>query len=230
MTSPKKQHMSAILLSGGSGNRMNQSTPKQYLKLNGKEMIKYSFELFLSLEEITEIVVVCAPEFQSLFLSFSTTKNILFALPGKTRQQSVFNGLKASTSSIPFACIHDGARPFISKDLTLRTFKASCEHKAAAPGVPLSFTIKEINSDNLVNKTLDRSTIQEIQTPQIIEKNLLNMAYLYAQEHNLSVTDDVSLVELMNQKVKIVEGDKKNIKVTTPTDLLLCDAFMSTPS
>lgn len=218
-----KPGTSVILLAGGMGTRMQSPTPKQFLSLGEKPIALHSFELFLSIPEIDEIVVVCAPDFQESFQSTSK-KPVLFALPGARRQDSVYNGLQVSTHSL--ICVHDAARPFIDKELVLRVLEAGKEHGAATVGMPIKFTVKESDAQNFVQNTPDRTKIWEIQTPQVLHREILNSGFEYANKHNLTVTDDTSLAELIGKRVKLVEGSHINLKVTVPADLVIANNFL----
>jgi 2-C-methyl-D-erythritol 4-phosphate cytidylyltransferase len=216
---------SAILLAGGIGTRMQTSHPKQLLHIGNKPLARHSFDIFLQTPEISEIVVVCAPTYRELFLASSSEKPIIFADPGIRRQDSTYNGLQAASKAHEFLCVHDVARPFIDRDLIVRVLKAAQQHGAAVAGMPIKFTIKECNSEHFVLKTPDRSTIWEIQTPQIIRRDWLMNGFNHAITHNLTVTDDVSLVELIGKEVKLVEGSHTNVKITVPSDLTFANSL-----
>lgn len=218
--------ISVILLAGGSGLRMGEEIPKQYLLLNGKPIARYSFDVFLAVPEITEITVVCDPSYRNVFTTESD-KQIRFALPGTRRQDSVYNGLQSVSLEQKIICVHDAARPFIDAPLVSRVLEAGTQNGAATVGLPLKFTVKEATSDQFVKCTPDRSLLWEIQTPQVIRKDLLEAGFSYAIENNLTVTDDVSLVELINHPVKLIEGSPFNIKITVPADLVMANQFIT---
>ncbi len=206
--------VSVILLAGGTGTRMGTKIPKQFLPLNDKIVARHSYDLFASMPEVAEIIVVCHPEYQHLF-------NAKCVLPGQRRQDSVYNGFQAITSKVDLVCIHDSARPLVSEPLVRRVCDAGLKHGAATVGVPVKFTIKENDGRDFVRSTPDRSTLWEIQTPQAIKPELLQKGFDYVQQNGLTITDDVSLVELLNIPVKLVEGDDDNLKITTQQDFLL---------
>ncbi|HSW73299.1 MAG TPA: 2-C-methyl-D-erythritol 4-phosphate cytidylyltransferase [Chlamydiales bacterium] len=208
---------SLILLAGGKGSRFGGTLPKQYLSLLKKPVALHSFDLFLEIPTISEIVVVCEPHYQHFFSSSS--KPIAFALPGERRQDSVFSGLQKTTCDV--ICIHDAARPFPEKSQVIELLKDAFEIGASALGVPVSNTMKECTSFNQVVKTVPRSSLWEIQTPQAIKRDLLTLGFQKAYRENIEVTDDVALIELLRKPVKITMGSKKNIKITTPFDLEL---------
>jgi 2-C-methyl-D-erythritol 4-phosphate cytidylyltransferase len=220
------KNVCVILVAGGVGTRMQTAIPKQFLHLNKKEVARHSFDLFAALPEIKEIVVVCAEAYRHIFDTKKENVKVSFAQPGERRQDSVYNGLQAMTTECPFVCIHDAARQFITQEIVQRVLDAAREHGAAVAGMPLKFTIKECSASKLVQKTPDRSCLWEIQTPQAIETNLLKQGFAHAHKHNLTVTDDVSLIELLGLPVKVVPGCYRNIKITTPDDLAFSELLL----
>ncbi|MGM0439495.1 MAG: 2-C-methyl-D-erythritol 4-phosphate cytidylyltransferase [Chlamydiota bacterium] len=207
-------NVSVIILGGGIGSRMAAPIPKQFMKLHGKPLILHSLEVFLSLG-VGEIIVVCAEEYRFIFSSY----NVKFASPGHRRQDSVYNGLKEANPTSEVICIHDAARPFITTTMVQNVLSAVNEYGAATVGMPVAFTVKQADENGFVSSTLDRSHIWEIQTPQALRQDLLRKGFEYANHHHLTVTDDVSLAELLGEQVKLIEGSRKNIKITTPEDL-----------
>ncbi len=219
------KNICVILLAGGTGSRMNASCPKQYLLLKNKPIVLHSLEVFLNMPEINEVVIVCDPAYQSHFSNQSLGKHIKFALPGKRRQDSVYNGLQIVNPESQLICIHDASRPFITLPIVQRVLKAAHQHGAAAPGMPLTFTIKESDGRQFVRNSPDRSLLWEIQTPQALRPDILKKGFESAITQNKTVTDDVSLAELINHPVKLVEGCRKNIKITTQEDLFIAEQF-----
>lgn len=222
---------SAILVAGGVGSRMKAEIPKQYLPLKNKAIALYSFELFCSMSEISEIIVVCDTSFRSLFQHSFEKRNehqrLAFAEPGQRRQDSVYHGLQAISPSSSLVCIHDSARPLINRKIVLNALEAADLHGAAAVGMPIKFTIKECSQNQMVLRTPDRSSFWEIQTPQVIRLPLLKEGFVNALRHNLTVTDDAALVELIHHPVKMVEGSYANLKITTPEDLIIAEQLLS---
>lgn len=218
--------ISAILLAGGIGTRMNSQKPKQFLHLAEKPIARYSFDIFFAMSEIDEIIVVCLPEYRDLF-EVPSNKRLTFAWPGERRQDSVYNGLMKASQDSHFICIHDAARPFIDEALVRRALDAGLIHGAATVGMPVKFTVKQSDKHHFVHSTPDRAYIWEIQTPQVIRKDLLHEGFDYANQNQLTVTDDVSLVELLGKEVKLVEGSHINLKITVPTDLMIAQNYFS---
>ncbi|MBI3901145.1 MAG: 2-C-methyl-D-erythritol 4-phosphate cytidylyltransferase, partial [Chlamydiia bacterium] len=159
----QKKKISLILVSGGIGLRMGATTPKQYLPLGGVPIALHSFHLFSNMEEIDELVVVCEEKYQSLFTS---SKPLFFAPPGKRRQDSVAQGAALTSQNTDLLIVHDAVRPFVKKDEVLALLEKALSIGAAALASPCTSTIKEVDENYLVQKTLDRTKIWAIQTPQ----------------------------------------------------------------
>ena len=213
--------ISVILLAGGTGSRMKSSTPKQFLLLKGKPIILYSYEVFAALPEISEIIVVCDPQYQSIF------PQCKFALPGKERQDSVFHGLELVSPEADFVMVHDGARPFITSELVKHLIKEAEIHTTVASAVPVKATIKEATPEGLVIKTLNRKALWEMHTPQVTTPKLLRDGLHLSRSQNIPLTDDVAAVEILGHPVKLVHGSYQNIKITTPEDLIIAQAFLA---
>ncbi len=222
--------VSMILLAGGSGTRMQSSTPKQYLELDGKPIALHSLELFLTLPYISEIIVVCDNAFRHYFNDYCQQATLKFAAPGPRRQDSVYNGFGQIAPDADIVCIHDAARPLLSAKITQEVITEANEVGASAAAVPLKSTIKEADSSGFVVQTPDRSRLWEIQTPQAARPNLLAKGFAEANRRQLDVTDDVSLIELLNLPVKLVLGSYDNIKITTPEDLELAKLLIQKES
>ncbi|XP_076923695.1 2-C-methyl-D-erythritol 4-phosphate cytidylyltransferase, chloroplastic-like [Bidens hawaiensis] len=226
----KEKSVSVVLLAGGMGKRMGASMPKQYLPLLGQPIALYSFYTFSRMPEVKEIVVVCDPSYLDIFQDARDKINVdlKFALPGKERQHSVYSGLQAIDLASQLVCIHDSARPLVTSTDVQKVLNDGLRVGASVLGVPAKATIKEGNSESFVVKTLDRKTLWEMQTPQVIKPELLKKGFELVNREGLEVTDDVSIVEHLKHPVYITHGSYTNIKVTTPDDLLLAERILNT--
>lgn len=227
----------AVVLAAGQGKRMNAKVAKQYLLLKEKPILFYALEAFEK-SMVDEIVLVtgedeieyCQKEFIEKY-TFKKVKAIVAG--GKERYHSVANGLKAC-GECDIVFIHDGARPFLNKEIIKRAFETAKDCGACVVGMPVKDTIKIATTDGYIATTPNRSLVWSIQTPQVFEYALISESYnkLIVQESELiengvNITDDAMVVEhFTGKKVKIVEGSYKNIKITTPEDLQIAETFL----
>lgn len=207
---------SAIILCAGSGKRTGLGYNKMFYQLQGETVYEKTVNVFLHDKRCEEIIIVCKKEEQSHFKKILNKKCMKFVEGGKERQDSVYEGLKHVTSD--YVMIHDGARPFVKKDLLDRLVVGMEEHKAVLAMVPCKDTIKRVK-DGKVVETLIRSELMQAQTPQAFDTVLIRNAYKEAIENNIQATDDASMLELQGKDVYVVEGDYDNIKITTKEDL-----------
>jgi 2-C-methyl-D-erythritol 4-phosphate cytidylyltransferase len=217
----KKNFTSLIFLAGGTGKRMGGETPKQFRPLFGKPLALYSLETFTHLSIIDEIIVVCEPQYRSLFASIP--KPILFTLPGSRRQDSVYHGLMAASAEADLICVHDSARPFVEKESIIRLIQEASHRGAAALALPAANTIKQADQNQCVQRTLPREELWELQTPQAICRSLFLKAYAYALKHDIQATDDLSLIEALGEKTYLIKGSLQNFKITTPFDWVIAE-------
>ena len=227
MALPAGEKCSFVLLAGGSGSRMKADRPKQFLNLLGRPVLEWDLQLLLGIEGLDRIVLVIAEEYRSLDFLQPALKDerLVFANPGKERQNSVENGLAQIGEDCTLVAIHDAARP-LTIDAIDRCFADAAEHNAAVLAVPCKPTIKESNDGEFVAKTLDRSKLWDVQTPQILRPQMLRDGFKNANEKNLAVTDDVSVVELMGKPVKLTVGEYTNLKLTTPEDMIIAETIL----
>ena len=216
--------LSIIIVAGGRGMRMQCETPKQFLPLKGKPLIEHSIELLMNLPWTTEVIIACAPRYHSDFQDYPSIK---FTPGGKRRQDSVWNALQCASPSADLICIHDAARPLLRKEDAHAVILEAASGGAAALAVRATSTIREVSNAGIVEKTLDRSKLWEMQTPQVMKPSLLKEGFAIAQTNGLSVTDDIALVELTKHPIKLVKGSYSNIKLTTPEDWLLLEAYLA---
>ena len=216
--------ISLILLAGGRGSRMGAPSPKQFLLLGGKPIARHSFDLFVSMGEISELVVVCEPSYQEIFSD--PQKPLAFASPGARRQDSVYNGLLKCDPKSDLILIHDSARPFVKREELLSLIEAGLRMGAATLAAPVTSTIKQCEA-RIVEKTLDRKSLWEIQTPQALLAPIIRKGFAEVQSLNLEVPDDVSIAEAIGHPVEIVASSPSNFKLTTPFDLAIANTWIS---
>ena len=216
----------AVIVAAGSASRMG-GIDKVMAPLGGTPMVARTAAAFQNCDAIAEIVIVTRPDLirpiSALCAGMDKVRAVVAG--GSSRQESVWLGLNALSEGIQLAAIHDGARPLVSNLVIDRTVRAANSYGAAAPAVPVKDTIKVVKG-GLVEKTPDRATLQAVQTPQVFDFDLLRGALKKAEEEKAAVTDDCSAVERLGMKVKIVEGDERNLKVTTPVDLKIAEMLL----
>ena len=223
--------VSVIIPAAGQGRRMG-NIKKPYLKLVGKPILAHTLMVFQQCSLVDEIVVVAAAGdeqdcIQDIAIPYKLDKVHQIVAGGKTRQESVFNGLQKVTSDTDMVVVHDCARPFVTERMIEDTLAAADEWGASTVAVPVKDTIKEADDDSFVVNTLDRRRLWSIQTPQAFRYDLLLQAHLYARENSIRVTDDASLIEEFGEyPVKLVMGASGNMKITTPGDLAVAKAIL----
>ena len=209
----------AVIVAAGSASRMG-GKDKIMESLGGEPLIVKTVRAFERCDAISEIVIVTREDLvvkiMGLCRGMSKVKAVVVG--GKDRAESVNLGLNALSENVKLAAVHDGARPLVSWQLIDRVVRAAHAYGAAAPGIPLKDTVKVVDG-GVVKSTPDRKTLQAIQTPQVFDFDLLRAALKQAKADGAQITDDCSAVERMGMSVKIVEGDERNMKVTTPMDL-----------
>ena len=216
----------AVIVAAGSASRMG-GIDKVMAELKGEPMIVRTVRAFQQCDAIREIVIVTREDLirpiSSLCSKMDKVKAVVAG--GKSRQESVWLGLNSLSKDVKLAAIHDGARPLVSQAVIDRTVRAAHSYGAAAPAIPVKDTIKAVKS-GLVMATPDRDSLRAVQTPQVFDFDLLRGALKKASEEGAAVTDDCSAVELMGMSVKLVEGEERNLKVTTPLDLKIAALFL----
>jgi 2-C-methyl-D-erythritol 4-phosphate cytidylyltransferase len=212
-----------VIVAAGSGSRMKRDINKQFIKLDGKEIIAYTIEKFYKSEDIDDIVIVIKESEEKYFIENIINKygfdNIKLAYGGKERQDSVYNGIKKLNRNCEIVLIHDGARPFVNEDIIKNSIEEAKENNAVVVGVPVKDTIKVVDSDGNIVDTPNRSLLWSVQTPQSFKYEIITKAYEYAYSNDYYGTDDAMLVEHIGYNVKMIEGSYDNIKITTEEDL-----------
>lgn len=229
----KDKYTAAIIVAAGKGTRMDSEIPKQYLFIAGKTILDTTLYKFEKSNDVDEIILVVNKddiEFVKDEISPFYDKISHIVAGGKTRTESVYQGIKKVRGNCDVVLIHDGVRPFVSYNL-ISTCIANAEiHKACIPVIDVSDTIKEVTEEGIVTKTLERKKLRAVQTPQGFKYDIIRKCYENAvtESEDVTFTDDASIVEYYGYKVKTIEGLQKNIKITTPLDLKIAEILAST--
>ncbi len=220
------KYCGAVIVAAGNASRMG-GIDKVMASLEGEPMIVRTVRTFQQTDVIREIVVVTRQDLivPIMDLCSGMDKVKAVVVGGKDRAESVQLGLNALSDKVALAAVQDGARPLISWQVIDRTVRAANTYGAAAPAIPVKDTIKVVKG-GVVETTPDRQTLQAVQTPQVFDFDMLRGALQKAKEENAQITDDCSAVERLGMTVKIVEGDERNIKVTTPMDLKIAEMLL----
>jgi 2-C-methyl-D-erythritol 4-phosphate cytidylyltransferase len=221
----KLRYCGAVIVAAGSASRMG-GIDKVMAPLNGEPMIVRTVRKFQNCDAIREIVIVTRGDLLNTIadLCKEFDKVTAVVIGGNSRQSSVCNGLAALSEKTQLAAIHDGARPLISWQVIDRAVRAANSYGAAAPAIPVKDTIKVVEG-GIVSETPDRSALRAVQTPQVFDLDLLRGALEKARTDGVELTDDCAAVERLGMSVRIVEGDERNIKITTPMDLKIAELF-----
>ena len=230
----EKQKYTALVLAAGSGKRMNSQVHKQYLIIQDRPVLYYSLKAFED-SAVDEIVLVvgkgeekfCRKEIVDKY-GISKVKAIVEG--GKERYHSVFEGLK-QTSDADYVLIHDGARPFVNQDIIRRCMQEVQKYQACVVGMPVKDTIKIADEEGYAKQTPDRKNVWMIQTPQTFSYALIYEAYEeMLKTEDTAITDDAMVLErIKGKKSKLIEGSYRNIKITTPEDLLIANVYLQHP-
>ena len=225
----------AVVPAAGSGSRMGAQIPKQYLLLAGIPLLGHTLKVLEASPVIQDIVVVTGPGeeeycWENIVKGLGITKIKAIVSGGKERQDSVYSGILALSPVPDLVVIHDGARPLLNPAGLLAVVEAAARYGAATLAVPAKDTVKLADEDELVARTLPRGRLWLTQTPQAFRRDLLLRAHRAAREANYLGTDDAGLVERLGFPVKLVRGSYRNIKVTTPEDLIIAQALLAHPT
>lgn len=230
----KKEKNTAIVLAAGQGKRMHSKIQKQFLEIGGKPVLYYSLRCFQDSPLIDDIILVTGEDALSYCRSeivdrYGFTKVSRIIRGGKERYDSVYAGLLACEDA-DYVLIHDGARPFITREILQRGMEGVKETGACVIGMPSKDTVKLSDADGFVAETPDRKTVWTIQTPQIFSYSLIRSAHDSIRRKDMSqITDDAMVIEEESgAKIRLVEGSYMNIKITTPEDLNVAEIFLKT--
>jgi 2-C-methyl-D-erythritol 4-phosphate cytidylyltransferase len=221
---------SAIIVAAGKGTRMGANIDKLFLELAGRPVIAHTWQTFNRARCIDEIILVVRDGMQNAFAEmaaqFQFKKRFVFAIGGKERQDSVWNGLEKLSNDAEIVAIQDGARPATSESLIEATISAARETGAAVAAQRVTDTIKESKDGRTISRHLERTQLWSVQTPQTFRVEVIRRALAAVREKNLHVTDDTAACELIHQPVKLVESAAPNPKVTVPEDFPYLESLL----
>lgn len=218
-----------IIVAGGSGRRMGGALPKQFMMLDNEPILARSINRIHEALPAAEIVVVLPEEHVELWKNIAARFDVArhkIALGGKERFHSVKNGLATLSEGVRTIAIHDAVRPLASKKLIIKLLLAAEKSVAVIPAVAPIDSYRIVEGDD--SRIIDRSTLRMVQTPQVFHAEALRAAY--EQPFSSTFTDDASVMEAAGHKVTLVEGERENIKITTPSDMLIAEAIINAES
>ena len=218
-----------IIVAGGSGRRMGGALPKQFMMLDNEPILARSINRMHEALPAAEIVVVLPEEHVELWKNIAARFDVArhkIAIGGKERFHSVKNGLEALSDEVSIVGIHDAVRPLASKKLIIKLFLEAENSTAVIPVVAPIDSYRIVEGDD--SRIIDRSVLRMVQTPQVFEAEALRKAY--EQPFSATFTDDASVMEAAGHKVTLVEGERENIKITTPSDMLIAEAIINAES
>lgn len=220
----------AIIVAAGSGTRMGAGVDKLFFPLAGQPVVLHAWRQFDASPWVQQIVVVVRegqqPRFRTLAAEAALRKPFEVVAGGAERQDSVSRGLDALDSAVELVAIHDGARPCVSQELIAATFAAAAEHGAAVAAHKVTDTLKEAAPEGFIRRTVDRTHLWAVQTPQTFRVEVIRRALAAAREQGLKLTDDTAACELIGQKVVLVPSPGPNPKITFPADLLYAERLL----
>ncbi|MFC1732206.1 2-C-methyl-D-erythritol 4-phosphate cytidylyltransferase [candidate division KSB1 bacterium] len=214
-----------LILAGGTGQRMLNEIPKQFILLNQKPILQYSIQAFFNSIPEINIIIVLPESYFNMWFQLCDTYQINIphqtVKGGITRFESVKNGLKLLPDD-GLVAIHDGVRPFVSKDMILQLFHVAENYGNSIPAIQIDESVRIIEKNQ--NRLINRKSLRIIQTPQCFDLSILKKAY--QQEYNESFTDDASVLENIGIDIHLIEGSRKNIKITFPDDLAIAEFLL----
>ena len=221
--------ISAVITAAGNGLRMKSDKAKPYIELKGRKILEICLDTVVSLEEIDQIIVVIRKDDEDYLKDIikKYKKKISYVFGKETRELSTYEGLKAVDKDSKLVLTHDGVRPFASKKLFKNIMDELREYKAVISAVKSKDTVKIVGEDLLVKNTPLRKEVYNVQTPQAFDKEMILSYYEKYTKSDFTITDDSQLFEIFSkEKIKVVEGEYSNIKITTPEDLIFARGFL----
>ncbi len=221
---------SAVIVAAGRGTRMGPDIDKLFLDVAGRPVVAHTWARFDTSPDIDEIVLVVRMGLEGAFREMAAQSGFKkphrFVTGGAERQDSVWNGLLALGSDAKIVAVHDGARPCVAQELIAATIQAARETGAAVAAQRVTDTIKESSDGLVISRTVDRSKLWSVQTPQTFRVEVLRRAIATARDRGLNLTDDTAACELISQPVRLVESRKPNPKVTVPADVPFIESVL----
>jgi len=221
----------ALIAAAGKGKRMNARINKPFIPIFGKPILAYTIEKFEKCKLIDKIYLVVNTEekeicHKNIILKYNFFKVQELVDGGETRQDSIYNGLKALNKDTDIVVIHDGARPLVEATTIRDSIEKAQEYGAAIAVIPIKDTVKKSENNFFITKTLNREEIWRAQTPQTFKYDIILPAYHQAYKDKYLATDDAAIVERYGHKVKLIIGSEENIKITTPFDVIVAEIFL----
>lgn len=219
----------AIIPAGGQGTRMGGTVPKQFQALRGKPILHYTLKTFQESGLVDSLVLVVPQnELENVRADWLGCPAIVeqVVVGGEKRQDSVFNGYQSLPADTDIVLVHDGVRPFLSKEMIRETIETAEKSGAAITAIPVNDTIKQVDGSGKVQRTVEREGLWRVQTPQAFRYDLLGEAFRNAQQDSFYGTDEGALIEYLGQEVRVVDGSEWNLKITRPEDLVLGESIV----
>ena len=221
--------ISAVITAAGNGLRMKSDKAKPYIEIMGRKILEISLDTIVKLEKIDQIIVVIRKEDENYLKEIlkKYDKKISYVFGRETRELSTYEGLKAVDKNSKLVLTHDGVRPFASKELFEEVIENLKDYKAVISAVKSKDTVKIVGENSLVKTTPLRKEVYNVQTPQAFNKDMILDFYQKYTQSDFTITDDSQLFEIYSkEKIKVVEGEYSNIKMTTPEDLIFARGFL----
>lgn len=221
----------ALIAAAGKSKRMNARINKPFIPISGKHILAYTIEKFEKCKLIDKIYLIISPEEKeicrkNIILRYGFSKVQELVDGGETRQDSVYNGIKALDEDTDIVVIHDGARPLVEETIILDSIENAQKYGAAIAAIRAKDTIKKSGKNFFISKTFNRAEIWRAQTPQTFKYDIILPAYHQAYKEKYLTTDDAAIVERYGHKVKLIIGSEENIKITTPFDIIVAENLL----
>jgi len=225
-------HVTAVVLAAGEGRRIGGEIPKIFLPIAGRPLVLRTLDRMFAAHSVENVVLVIAANeierCQSMLRADAALRDRPWQLQagGVIRQQSAQRGLEKLGSDSDIVIIHDGARPFVSAGLIERCVEVAADKGAVVVGLPARDTIKVVTQGQRIQSTPDRSSLWEIQTPQVFRRELIVAAHERAEKDGVQVTDDATVVERIGTPVYVIDGERTNFKITVREDVWLAETLI----